>query len=214
MWFQFANSTTEKTEGSFKYHDHLWWIDRLAQDPERTFGMATFKRTSSYMKPLPTEKRQELAKALLSSFPYNLFRKSLTPLEATVVRPDCFVNFIDKTMTLCVATTTSGFVNNVSIHVVKRLLENHFGCSAEKLPIVKFTERTDNCFLVDFPGQAKASDHVWGNDAKLTNYRYLRKNESPLFMHFLRDLESAASPKRHHQASPTVSLAYPGEFSR
>ena len=80
-WFQFTNSTTQKTEGNFKYHDYLWSVGRDTQDPDRTATMATIKRTSSYMGPIPVEKRREIVKQFMSSFPYQIFRKSLTPLE-------------------------------------------------------------------------------------------------------------------------------------
>jgi hypothetical protein len=172
-WFQFNASLTQKTEGSFKYHDYLWSIGRNVSKPDKEFSMAAFKTTSTYMGPIELETRKRLVQKFVSSFPHHLFRISLVPLKSTKVQPDCNVKFKDGQMALCVLSKASGFVGNMGVTVVKRLLENHFGCSADKLPMLSIQEREagqnfkQNCFLTqgETIGYAIVGDHVWGAGA-------------------------------------------------
>ena len=210
-WFQFSNSTTQKTEGSFKYHDYLWSINRKNQDPERTASMAAFKRTSSYMGPIPAERRKEIVQKFMSSFPYQLFRKSLTPLEATVVRSDCHVHFKDKDMALCVLSSGGGFVGTMGVDVVKRLLENRFGCSADKLPIIGVKERTTKCLLTQSIEHAVAGDFVWGAGAKSDN-KSLRKLVSKLDIRSVRGPDTAAALKKRFSSTFIVPFGDPGKL--
>jgi hypothetical protein len=210
-WFQFSNSTTQKTEGSFKYHDYLWSIGRDNQDPERTATMAAFKRTSSYMGPIPVERRREIVKQFMSSFPYQIFRKSLTPLDTTAVRSDCRVNFKDDGMALCVSSTNTGFVNDVTVEVVKRLLENRFGCLADKLPVIDSKKRThETCLLTESLEHAAKGDHVWGAGAK-SSTNSLRKLVASLDIRSLRGPSTAVAAKRRFGSSPDVPFGDPGE---
>jgi hypothetical protein len=172
-WFQFNASSTQKSEGSFMYHDYLWSIGRNVSEPEKIFSMAAFKRTSAYMGPIPLETRNRLVQKFVSSFPHQIFRKSLVPLQSTEVQPDCNVRFKDGQMALCVLSKAAGFVGDMGMTVVKRLLENRFGCSADKLPIVSVQEREadrdfkQKCFLSQGGtlSYAIVGDHVWGAGA-------------------------------------------------
>ena len=199
-WFQFSNSTTQKTEGSFKYHDYLWSIGRTNQEPERTATMAAFKRTSSYMGPIPVERRRELVQQFMSSFPYQIFRKSLTPLEATQVQSNCHVQFKEKDMALCVMSDDGSFVNEMRINVVKRLLENRFGCSAEKLPVVEVKKRNQKCLLIESLEHAKSGDHVWGAGAK-SAAKNLRKMATNLEIRSVRGPNTVAAIKKRYASS-------------
>jgi len=209
-WFQFSNSTTQRTEGSFKYHDYLWSLGRTNQDPERTASMAAFKRTSSYMGPIPVERRRELVQQFMSSFPYQIFRKSLTPLEATEVRSDCHVHFKDKHMALCVASDGGGFVNNMGVDVVKRLLENRFGCSADKLPVVKVKKRTQKCMLIESLEDAVSGDSVWGAGGT-SSTKSLRKVASDFDIRSVRGPSTVVVIKKRFSSSH-MPFGDPGEY--
>jgi hypothetical protein len=61
------------------------------------------------------------------------------------VDSDCRVSFKGDDTALCVESTDGGFLNDMSVDVVKRLLENRFGCSADSLPVVSVWKRTKKC---------------------------------------------------------------------
>ena len=71
MWFQFAGTLTEQTEGTFKYKDYLETVGRNISHPENE--IANIFHPEKYNPVLSVEKRREVEDATLRTFPYHLF---------------------------------------------------------------------------------------------------------------------------------------------
>ncbi|KAL3800679.1 hypothetical protein HJC23_006141 [Cyclotella cryptica] len=74
QWYQFPGGKTEQTEGMFKYQDYFKTIGRQASTPNSVFDMKHFLNSTTYMTPLPIQKRKEIAQKFVKSFPHHLFR--------------------------------------------------------------------------------------------------------------------------------------------
>ena len=79
----------------------------------------------------------------------------------------CHVKFKDSTMSTCHLGAFGGnFGDMLGPDIVKRIVEYHFGCTAENLPVIDFeTETTEGPCLFSVGSvwrNVRNNDHVWG----------------------------------------------------
>jgi hypothetical protein len=70
-WFQFEDTDTIKTEGGFKYQDYFEAIDQRGQVPVQNFHQIL--NVSIYKSEIELNRRVDIAKRTIMSFPYHLF---------------------------------------------------------------------------------------------------------------------------------------------
>jgi hypothetical protein len=102
------------------------------------------------------------------------------PLKRPAVRKDCKVSFRNKQMSLCNIQPWKNFGDELGPPLVKRILELHFGCSAEDVDVFDlkkiymgggdngFLNRTgsglETCLMTvgSLWRMVKSGDHIWG----------------------------------------------------